>query len=89
MSLIADIKHHLLHYLVLVVILNFGIGMFWFWRFTPVYQVVVVVATSGAYVAWGILHHWLEDDLHLKVFFEYLLIATLIDLILLSLLFRA
>lgn len=89
MKIIEDIQHHLVHYFVLAVILNFGIGMFWFWRFAPLYQALVVVITSGAYVAWGILHHWLEDDLHLKVFFEYLLVAILIDFILLSLLLRA
>jgi hypothetical protein len=31
----------------------------------------------GAYLVWGITHHWHKKDLHLKVVLEYLGIAVL------------
>lgn len=31
----------------------------------------------GAYLVWGIIHHWHKKDLHLKVVLEYLGIAVL------------
>lgn len=31
----------------------------------------------GAYLVWGITHHWHKNDLHLKVVLEYLGIAVL------------
>lgn len=88
-ELIKDIKKHANHYLVLLVILDLGAGMFYFLRFNPSYQALVLLSTSIAYVAWGMIHHWLEEDLHLKVILEYLLIALLVDLLIFSLLFRA
>ena len=88
-ELIKDIKKHFYYYLVLLVILNLGIGLFYLFRFNPLYQMKVILATSIAYVVWGIIHHWLSEDLHLKVVLEYLLIAILVNLIVLSLLFRA
>lgn len=88
-DLIHDIKTHSQHYLVLLVILNLGIGLFYFFRFNPIYQVMIVLATSLTYVLWGIIHHWLEGDLHLKIVLEYFLLALLADLLIFSLLFRA
>jgi len=87
--MIKEIKIHPFHYLVLLVILNLGIGMFFMLRFNLFYQTIVVLATGTAYVIWGVVHHWLEEDLHLKVFLEYFLIALVFCVIILSLLFRA
>lgn len=88
-DLIKDIKSYFHHYFVLLIILNLGIGLFYFLRFNPFYQLVVILATSLAYLFWGIIHHWLAEDLHLKVILEYFLFACLVVLIILSLLFRA
>lgn len=77
------------YYLVLLVILNFGALMFYLLRFNPVYQMWVMVLTSLAYVLWGMIHHFLEEDLHLKVILEYVLIAMLVNLVVMTLLFRA
>lgn len=82
-------EKHLNHYLVLLVILNLGVGMFYFLRFNQTYQIMVMMMTGIAYVLWGIIHHWQEEDLHPKIILEYVLIALLANLIVLSLLFRA
>lgn len=89
LKLSEDIKIHLSHYLSLLVILNIGLGAFFFFRFNPAYQAGVMVVTSFAYILWGIIHHFLCEDLHIKVILEYLLIALLANLLVLSLLFRA
>ncbi len=84
-----DFQKHISHYLVLFFILIAGGGMFYFLRFQPFYQMLVVMLFSFAYVAWGVIHHWFERDLHLKVIVEYFLIGLLVNLIIFSLLFRA
>lgn len=86
---LKDIKTHFHHYLALLVILNLGVGMFYFLRYSPGDQVWVVLATSVAYVAWGVIHHWLEEDLHLKIVLEYFLMAFLACLLIIFLLLRA
>lgn len=88
-KLTDDIKLHLSHSLSLLVILNIGVGAFFYFRFNPAYQAGVIVATSIAYVLWGVVHHLLCEDLHLKVVLEYILIALLANLVVLSLIFRA
>jgi hypothetical protein len=77
------------YYLILLVILNFGALMFYLLRFSPLYQMWVMMLTSLAYIFWGLIHHYLEEDLHIKVVLEYILIAMLVNLIVLTLLFRA
>ena len=39
--------------------------------------VYALLLGAGAYLAWGIIHHWHKKDLHLKVVLEYLGIAVL------------
>ena len=84
-----EIKEHFTHYLVLLVILDVAIAAFFLFSFNKIYQAAVVVAMGILYVLWGIIHHFLADDLHLKVILEYVLFAFLANLVILSLLFRA
>lgn len=39
--------------------------------------VYVLLFGVGAYVVWGIIHHWHRGDLHLKIVLEYLGLAIL------------
>jgi hypothetical protein len=88
-NLMRDFQKHLSHYLVLLLILLAAGGMFYFLRFKPFYQMTVILLFSFAYVLWGVIHHWLAEDLHLKIIVEYLLIGLLVNLVIFSLLFRA
>lgn len=38
-------------------------------------QLMIGVVTSIAYVAWGIIHHAMQGDLHRKVVIEYVFIG--------------
>lgn len=87
-QLLSDIKEHKTHYLVLAFILIFGaLSFFYFRRFSQA-QLVSVFLTVSFYVIWGIIHHLLEGDFHLRIVLEYLAVALLGFLILFTLLSR-
>lgn len=76
-----EIKRHLDHYLVLASILTVGAltmayfsGGFWI-------NLALLSTTTVFYVMWGILHHYLIGDLHLRVVWEYLLMGILVMMI--------
>ncbi|MFZ5933146.1 MAG: hypothetical protein ACOYT7_03690 [Patescibacteria group bacterium] len=80
---------HLPHYLALFGILLVGGLSFALFSYDRVFQVAIAVATAVSYVVWGLVHHMLHKDLHLSVFIEYLLVASLGLIIIFSLIFRA
>ncbi len=70
-----NIAHHIFHYIILVIILSTGISMYIYFRSYPVLQLIIGIATSLFYVLWGIVHHYVDNDLSLKIVVEYLSIA--------------
>lgn len=79
---------HLPHYLLLFGILFAGFAGLVLFSYDKSFQAVVALATAGAYVTWGVVHHYLHKDLHLEVFIEYLTISILGFVILYSLILR-
>lgn len=80
-------KHvHILHYLVLGAILAGGVATFLFVRPNVTLQVYTGVATSVAYVLWGIIHHAVQKDLHPKIVIEYTLIGAIAIVLLVTIL---
>lgn len=84
----TEIKESLGHYLVLLFILGSGLGAFFYFRSSAQTQIVSAFLTASFYVFWGIVHHYLEGDLHWRVVFEYLGVAFLGFLVLLTLVAR-
>lgn len=80
---------HVQHYLPLVGVLVAGVLGFFLFSYDRAFQVILLVAVAVSYVAWGVIHHKMHDDLHLSVIVEYIVIATLGLVIVFSLLFRA
>lgn len=68
-------KAHIVHFIVLIIILVLGVGMFFVARGNTALQLVIGVVTSIAYIAWGIIHHCLQGDFHRKVVIEYVFIG--------------
>lgn len=68
-------KVHILHFIVLLLILSAGVGMFFSAQGNTGLQLMIGVVTSIAYVAWGIIHHVMQGDLHRKVMIEYVFIG--------------
>lgn len=88
-NLDQETRQNLTHYTVLVLMMNLIIGAFLFFSFDRSYQLIVVLLGGFSYLLWGIIHHHLNDDLHLKVIAEYALVALLAELIIFSLILRA
>lgn len=83
-----DFAHHPLHYFTLLCIMVTGLwGIFWFDYYRPL-QLGIVVSMAVAYVVWGVVHHSMHKDLHIKIIFEYVLMALLAVLVFSSLIMR-
>ncbi|MBI3342968.1 hypothetical protein HY032_02335 [Candidatus Gottesmanbacteria bacterium] len=68
-------KAHTLHFIVLLLILSAGVGMFFSAQGSIGLQLTIGIVTSVAYVAWGMIHHTMQGDLHRKVVIEYVFIG--------------
>lgn len=81
--------HHLPHYLSLFGILLAGFAGLILFSYDKNFQLSVALATAGAYVAWGIVHHFIHKDLYLETVIEYMAIAVLGFVIIFSLIIRS
>jgi TRAP-type uncharacterized transport system substrate-binding protein len=78
-------QYAIIHTIVLLFILAGGAFTFWYAAGNTKLQLATGIVTSIAYVAWGIIHHALEGDLHRKVVVEYILIGAIAIVLLLTL----
>ncbi len=72
------------NYIVLVIILALGVASFIYVRPDTTLQLIIGIATSLAYVCWGLIHHALNRDLHTKVVVEYVLIGAIAIVLLIT-----
>ncbi len=79
-------KLHVFHFVVLLLILGIGIGMFFQAQGNRSFQLTIGVATSIAYILWGMIHHAIQRDLHRKVVIEYVLLGVIAVLLLVTVL---
>ena len=86
--MIEDAKNHLLHYTILITILVIGFGSVVLFSANKQAQLILAIITSVLYVLWGFIHHYMEDDMSIKVVVEYVLIAVLSILIIFPVLMR-
>jgi uncharacterized membrane protein YidH (DUF202 family) len=84
-----NIARHLPHYLTLYGILFAGLLAFIIFSYDRLFQIGVLVAMAVGYVAWGIIHHAIHKNLHLSVVLEYLVVAALGLVVVLSLIFQS
>lgn len=75
--MIVNFKNHWYYYLSLLGIVFLGVFLAFQLAYDRRLQVFVVVATALFYVFWGILHHFLEHDLNIKIVVEYILVGSL------------
>jgi len=79
---------HLPHYISLVAILISGVLGFYLFSYDKYFQIAISVALSASYVSWGIIHHAVHKDICWTILFEYLVVAILGLIMILSLIFR-
>ena len=77
------------YYLVLFTGLFLGLVAFFGLFGLPTLRQEAIIALCLFYFFWGIGHHLLEKDLHLKIALEYFLVSSIAGVILLSLIWRA
>lgn len=67
---------HLGYYISLIIILLFGVLLTLLVTDRQL-QMEIVVLTALFYIVWGILHHFINHDLSMKIVIEYILIGAL------------
>jgi len=77
-----------LDYLVLAVGLITGSAAYIIFQTQRPLEIITICSLGLFYFLWGIWHHWREKELHVKIILEYLLIAVLATVLLLSLILR-
>jgi hypothetical protein len=82
------IAKHLPHYLSLLGIFIFGFLAFLLFSYDQAFQMAVIIAVAAAYVAWGIIYHYIHKDLYFVVVIEYVAVALLGLIIVFSLVFN-
>lgn len=80
---------HIPHYLSLIVVLAVGVLAFSVFSYSKMLQAAVSISVAGAYIVWGVVHHSLHKDFHLSVVVEYVILAMLGLIIVLSLILRS
>ncbi|OGY22445.1 MAG: hypothetical protein A3A65_04810 [Candidatus Chisholmbacteria bacterium RIFCSPLOWO2_01_FULL_49_14] len=73
------------HYIALASILGAGLSLFLYYRYSRETQAYVIFTTAIGYTVWGVLHHKLIHYLTIEIIFEYVLVAALGSLVVLSL----
>ena len=86
--MIEDIKNHILHYAILITILVIGFGSIVIFSSNKQIQLVLSIITAVLYALWGVVHHYMEDDMNIKIIMEYFIIAFLSVVILFTIIGR-
>ncbi len=84
-----DFKKHIIHYIFLIAILSLGFGSFMLTGYDRSMQEKIAVLIALSYFGWGMIHHYLQDDLHPKIVVEYVLFSAIVLIVLFSLIIRA
>lgn len=87
-TLQKDVQKHNLQYLILFSGLLLGAVAYFAFLGLPFYRVAAVILTGVFYFSWGIIHHLLLKDLHIKIVLEYLFISIIGCGLLLSIILR-
>lgn len=81
-------SHYVKHYLPLVAVLKVAIIGFILFSYDQRFQIAIIISAAIGYVVWGISHHLIHKDLDFKVAMEYVFIALVGTIVVLSLIFR-
>lgn len=76
------------HYMVLFGILMAGFVGLVLFPYDKVFQIAVATGLATSYVSWGVAHHFLHNDLHLSIVVEYLTVAILGFVMIISMIIR-
>jgi hypothetical protein len=75
-------------YVVLILMMLLGVGVVMFFDFARDVRIIAVVILAMAYIVWGGVYHFFKKDLHLKLLWEYVLVAGMAAMVVTFLLWR-
>lgn len=84
----VSIFRHLFDFILLILIIVFGLYGIISLKFDVAAQIAVTVIMSVLYVFWGIFHHYHDGNLTIKVALEYIGMAFLVGTMLVIFLLR-
>lgn len=85
----SEISKHLAHYLSLLGMIGVGLWGLMAFSYDKNLQSAISVSLGLGFVAWGVIHHWIHEDLYPKIVLEYIATAILGVVILLSVFWSA
>lgn len=84
----TEITKHLVHYFALAAISTSALWGIYSFYYDQAFQTAIAVSLGMAFVAWGVIHHHIHGDLHLKIVLEYIATAVLGIAVLLVIIWR-
>jgi len=73
--MLKRISEHSIYYASLIAILSLSF-LLAYSSSDRSFQIGVIIVTTFFYVLWGIMHHLINHDLHMKIVVEYILIGV-------------
>lgn len=77
-------NHHLSDFLILIILLTINLGAIYYFRSFPAAKNFFSLFLAFTYLLWGILHHYRDRDLSLKIILEYAGFGFLIAILLIT-----
>lgn len=84
----SEITKHLVHFLSLFAIIGVSLWGLLMFNYDKNMQTAIVFALGVSFVTWGVVHHYIHDDLHPKIVLEYIATAALGTVVLLTIIWR-
>ncbi len=76
------------HYMALIAFLSFGLAFFLIFNYNRQVQIGITLVMAAVYVVWGIVHHQVKKEFHLRIILEYVLVAFVASVVMIFLLMR-
>ena len=77
------------HYLPLIGVFLASILALYIFSYDQMFQLAISASLAVSYVVWGVIHHYIHKDLCIEIIFEYLGVAFLGFVVMLSLILRS
>lgn len=87
-SLLSEVGVHLAHYAALGGIFAVSLWGLFAFSYDQSFQSAIAISCAVAFVAWGIVHHYIHGDLRPKIVLEYIATAILAAVVLFSIIWR-
>ena len=78
-------KHHyIIDRIILILLIALGLIAFWYFQYDRIIQLTIVAILLAIYLIWGIIHHLRTKTLTNATILEYLAVALIVVVLILS-----